>query len=66
MKAVICTSNGIRHKFFANSITSVIDETLIISESNTNDANQLTTNDDSSIIDPKTQKLFDWNMEKSS
>jgi len=22
--------------------------------------------DDSSIIDPKTQKLFDWNMEKSS
>jgi phosphoribosylglycinamide formyltransferase 1 len=51
LKAVICTSNGIRHKFFANSITSVIDETLIISESNTNDANQLTTNDDSSIIE---------------
>ena len=51
MKVVICTSNGIRHKFFANSITSLIDETLIISESNPNDANQITTHDTDSIIE---------------
>tara|TARA_B110001454_G_scaffold15210_2_gene13626 strand:- start:4117 stop:4896 length:780 start_codon:yes stop_codon:yes gene_type:complete len=51
LKVVICTSNGIRHKFFANSITSLIDETLIISESNPNDANQITTHDTDSIIE---------------
>lgn len=32
MKIVILTSNGIRHKFLANSLSSYVDDTLIISE----------------------------------
>lgn len=38
MKVVIFTSNGIRHKFFANSICNQVENCLIISESNPNDA----------------------------
>lgn len=38
MKVVIFTGNGIRHKFFANSICKQIEECLIISECNPNDA----------------------------
>tara|TARA_B100000029_G_scaffold500576_1_gene572526 strand:+ start:1274 stop:2056 length:783 start_codon:yes stop_codon:yes gene_type:complete len=52
LKVVICTSNGIRHKYFANSISSVVDDALIISESNSNDANPTIIDEhDSSIIE---------------
>ena len=50
MKAVICTSNGIRHKFFANSIIENIDDGLIISEVNSNDSS-LNKEEDESIIE---------------
>ena len=50
MKVVICTNNGIRHKFFANSIIENIDEGLIISEVNSSDF-RLDEKEDESIIE---------------
>ena len=38
MKLAIFTSNGIRHKFVANTLSKNVDETLVICESNQNDA----------------------------
>jgi methionyl-tRNA formyltransferase len=38
MKLAIFTSNGIRHKFLANTLSKNTDETLVICESNQNDA----------------------------
>tara|TARA_B110001454_G_scaffold68975_1_gene67331 strand:+ start:576 stop:1346 length:771 start_codon:yes stop_codon:yes gene_type:complete len=38
VKIVIFTSNGIRHKFFANFLSKQVDESLVISECNPNDA----------------------------
>lgn len=37
MKAVIFTSNSIRHKFFANSLKNYVDDLLIVSECREND-----------------------------
>ena len=37
MKAVIFTSNSIRHKFFANSLKNYLDDLLIVSECREND-----------------------------
>ena len=37
MKVTIFTSNSIRHKFFANSISKLVDETLVICETRKND-----------------------------
>ena len=37
MKLAIFTSNGIRHKFVANTLSKNVDETLVICESNQND-----------------------------
>ena len=36
MKIVVLTSDGIRHKFFANSLDSKADSSLIISQSKQN------------------------------
>jgi phosphoribosylglycinamide formyltransferase 1 len=39
MKLVIFTSNGIRHKFLANSLVKNVEDAIIVSECNTNDMN---------------------------
>ena len=41
MKIIIFTNNSIRHKFVANSLAKVSDESLIISECNPNELNSL-------------------------
>ena len=61
MKIVVFTSNGLRHKFLANSLASKVDDALIISECTPNDSQ---TNDDRTPIDEhfqlrnKTEKQF--------
>lgn len=38
MKIVILTSNGLRHKFLANSLSSKVDDALVVSECKQNDS----------------------------
>ena len=45
MKIIVLTSNGIRHKFFANSLSSKADDVLIISESKQNNFENINSND---------------------
>ena len=61
MKIVVLTSDGIRHKFFANSLDSRADNSLIISQSK--QTNALKNNEPNSIgehfkLRDKTEKLF--------
>ena len=61
MKIVVLTSDGIRHKFFANSLDSKADSSLIISQSKQNDA--LKDNEPNSInehfkLRDETEKFF--------
>ena len=49
MKIVILTSDGLRHKFFANSLSSESDDTLIISESKQTNSENLKLNDTNPI-----------------
>ena len=63
MKIVILTSNGLRHKFFANSLSSKSDDTLIISESKSTNSENLKLNDTNPIdehfkLRNKTEEFF--------
>jgi methionyl-tRNA formyltransferase len=51
MKIAIFTGNSIRHKFFANSISKIVDETLVISETRKNDAVMFENNNQISDIE---------------
>lgn len=64
MKIAVCTSNGIRHKYFANSISFNVDDTLIISESNSNDANSINTDEYDSSITEHFNLRYKTEMEK--
>ena len=50
MKVIILTSDGLRHKFFANSLSSELDDTLIISESKQTNSENLKLNN-TNLID---------------
>ena len=47
LKIVIFTSNGIRHKFLANSLAKEVDDCLVIVESKPLDPLQIESNDES-------------------
>lgn len=63
LKIVILTSNGLRHKFFANSLTSHVDDALIISECKPTSSIELNSEilseiDEHFILRDDTEKLF--------
>jgi len=63
MRIVILTSNGLRHKFLANSLASHVDDTLIISECKPNDSifynsKDLTEIDNHFKLRNETEKFF--------
>lgn len=63
MKIVILTSNGLRHKFLANSLASKADDTLVVSECKQNDSINTDSEDQSTInehfrLRNETEKIF--------
>jgi phosphoribosylglycinamide formyltransferase 1 len=63
MKIVILTSNGLRHKFLANSLSSHVDDTLVISECVSNDfiytnSQNITNIDNHFLLRSETEKTF--------
>ena len=63
MKIVILTSNGLRHKFLANSLASKADDTLVVSECKQNDSISTGSEDQSTISEHfrlrnETEKIF--------
>ena len=58
MRIVILTSNGLRHKFLANSLASHADDALIISECKPNDSKDITEIDNHFRLRNETEKSF--------
>ena len=58
MKLVIFTSNGIRHKYVANTLAEYVDDILIVSESRQNDASDKGTETNLSPIDEHFRKRY--------
>jgi len=63
MRIVILTSNGLRHKFLANSLSSHVDDTLVISECTSNDfispnSQNITNIDNHFLLRAETEKTF--------
>lgn len=63
MKIVILTSNGLRHKFLANSLISKADDALVVSECKQNDSISTNSEDQSAIrehfkLRNDTEKIF--------
>ena len=58
MKVVIFTSNGIRHKYVANTIAEYVDDILIVSECRQNDASDKETEGNLSQIDEHFKKRY--------
>jgi methionyl-tRNA formyltransferase len=58
MKLVIFTSNGIRHKYVANTLTKFVDDILIVSECRQNDASDKETEGNLSPIDEHFRKRY--------
>ena len=60
MKVVIFTSNGIRHKYVANTLAKFVDDILIVSESRQNDASDKGTETNLSPINEHFRKRYFW------
>ena len=64
MKVTIFTSNSIRHKFFANSISKLVDETLVICETRKNDAIEIESDNQISGIEKHFLERFQVEKEE--
>ena len=64
MKTIIFTSNSIRHKFFANSISKLVDDSLVICETKKNDGKKIEDQNNFSEIDKHFLKRFETEKEQ--